>query len=61
MTVTDLRYRFSKIEKVVRRGGIFEIMDGNQLFARVLPPPAADSPDNQKRVKPVKARRRNRS
>ena len=60
MTINDLRYRFSKILKALRRGAIVEIMDGNQLFARVLPPTVADSPTAQKRAKLVKPKRSSR-
>ena len=38
-TVSDLRYRFGKVEKLLRQGKEIQITKRNQVIARLIPAP----------------------
>ena len=37
VTITDLRYHFLKVERLLRRGEILQVTRRNKVFARLIP------------------------
>jgi antitoxin (DNA-binding transcriptional repressor) of toxin-antitoxin stability system len=53
VTVTDVRYHFPKVERLLRRGEVLQVTRRNKVFAEIVP---ASLFNREKKQEPSKAK-----
>lgn len=55
VTITDVRYHFPKVERLLRRGEVLQVTRRNKVFAEIVPASLFDREKNEELNKAKKS------